>query len=118
MTGNGFEIPVLHFVNWCAALYVVGILVTHRPSLVGTLGSARNLERRYRYIVHLYIGISIGGIFAGVKLAQLTRSRKLTMMIFLLLSVISVVCYLRRRGITAEQFIWLCSFMVLVVWMR
>ncbi len=89
--------------------YVVGILVTQSPEFGKALGSKETLSAGTG-ISYTYIGISIGGIFAGV-LAQLTKSRRLTMMIFLLLSVVSVVCYLSSGGITGEQFIWLCSFM-------
>lgn len=89
--------------------YVVGILVTQSPEFGKALGSTETLSAGVG-IQYTYIGISIGGIFAGV-LAQFTKSRKLTMMVFLLLSVISVVCYLSASGITNEQFIWLCSFM-------
>jgi len=89
--------------------YVVGILVTQSPEFGKALGSTETLSAGTG-ISYTYIGISIGGIFAGV-LAQLTKSRKLTMMVFLLLSLVSVVCYLSASGITGEQFIWLCSFM-------
>jgi MFS-type transporter involved in bile tolerance (Atg22 family) len=44
-------------------------------------------------------------------LAQLFKSRKLTMYVFLVLSAISVVAYLSDKGITDTQFKWLCFFM-------
>ncbi|MDB5110196.1 MAG: transporter [Mucilaginibacter sp.] len=89
--------------------YVVGILVTQSPEFGKALGSTEPLSAGTG-ISYTYIGISIGGIFAGV-FAQITKSRKLTMMIFLLLSVVSVVCYLSCKGITNAEFILLCSFM-------
>jgi putative MFS transporter len=89
--------------------YVVGILVTQSPEFGKALGSTEPLSAGTG-VSYTYIGISIGGIFAGV-LSQLTKSRKITMMIFLLLSVASVVCFLSAKGITGEEFIWLCSFM-------
>jgi len=89
--------------------YVVGILVTQSPEFGKALGSTETLNAGTG-VLYTYVGISIGGIFAGV-LSQLTRSRKLTMMVFLLLSVVSAVCYLSAKGITGEEFIWLCSFM-------
>jgi len=49
-------------------------------------------------------------LFAGI-LAQITKSRKLTMMVFLLISLVSVYCYLSSSGITTSQFNWLCFFM-------
>jgi putative MFS transporter len=61
-------------------------------------------------IFYSYIGIAIGDIFAGL-LAQITKSRKLTMAVFLLLSVVSVYFYLSDKGITPERFAWLSFFM-------
>src|SRR6201996_7035008 len=91
--------------------YVVGVLVTLSPEFGKALG---NVEPKGLNagdgILYTYIGISVGGIFAGI-LSQITRSRKLTMMIFLLLSVVSVVLYLSAKGITSHQFVWLCFFM-------
>jgi len=89
--------------------YVVGVLVTQSPEFGKALGSKETLSAGTG-ISYTYIGISIGGIFAGV-LAQLTKSRKLTMMVFLIMSLVSVYLYLSAQGITSEQFIWLCSFM-------
>jgi putative MFS transporter len=89
--------------------YVVGVLVTLSPEFGKALGAKETLNAGTG-ILYTYIGISIGGIFAGV-LAQITRSRKLTMLVFLILSTISVVAYLSAYGITNNQFIWLCFFM-------
>jgi MFS family permease len=89
--------------------YVVGVLVTLSPEFGKALGAKEPLNAGTG-ILYTYIGISIGGIFAGV-LAQITRSRKLTMLVFLILSTISVVAYLSAYGITNNQFIWLCFFM-------
>jgi MFS family permease len=89
--------------------YVVGILITQSPEIGKALGAKETLSAGTG-ILYSYVGISIGGIFAAI-LAQLTKSRKLTMLIFLLLSAVSVVAYLSVKGITNSQFIWLCFFM-------
>jgi len=89
--------------------YVVGVLITLSPEFGKALGATEPLDAGTG-ILYSYIGISVGGIFAGI-LAQVTRSRRFTMLVFLLLSAISVVCYLRAYGITNTQFIWLCFFM-------
>ena len=91
--------------------YVVGVLVTLSPEFGKALGTIepKGLNAG-EGILYTYIGISAGGVFAGV-LSQITKSRKLTMMIFLLLSVVSVVFYLNAKGITSHQFVWLCFFM-------
>jgi putative MFS transporter len=89
--------------------YVVGILITQAPEFGKALGATAPLSAGTG-IMYTYIGISVGGVGAGL-LAQFSRSRKNTMFIFLLLSVISVMFYLSAKGITPTQFIWLCFFM-------
>lgn len=91
--------------------YVVGVLVTLSPEFGGpkALAATEPLNAGDG-ILYCYIGIAIGGIFAGI-LSQVTKSRKLTMMVFLLLTVVSVVCYLSAKGLNAKEFVWLCFFM-------
>ncbi|WP_428331347.1 MFS transporter [Mucilaginibacter sp.] len=89
--------------------YVVGVLVTLSPEFGKALG-AKDVLSAGDGILYTYIGIAVGGIFAGL-LAQLTKSRKITMAVFLLLSVVSVVSYLSSKGLNSQHFVWLCFFM-------
>ncbi|MBD1365924.1 MFS transporter [Mucilaginibacter sp. ZT4R22] len=89
--------------------YVVGVLVTFSPEFGVALKSKEVLSAG-EGVLYTYIGIAIGDIFAGL-LAQVTRSRKLTMMVFLLLSLVSAFVYLRSEGITHDKFVWICFFM-------
>jgi len=89
--------------------YVVGVLVTLSPEFGKALGAKDTLSAADG-VLYSYIGIAIGDIFAGL-LAQITKSRKLTMVVFLLLSVISVVVYLSSTGLTEARFVWICFFM-------
>jgi len=89
--------------------YVVGVLVTLSPEFGKALGAAEPLSAG-EGVLYTYIGISIGDIFAGL-LAQVTKSRRLTMMVFLLLSVVSASIYLNSKGITHGRFVWICFFM-------
>ena len=89
--------------------YVVGVLVTLSPEFGKALGSAVPLSAG-EGVLYTYIGIAIGDIFAGL-LAQITRSRKLTMAVFLVLSVVSTFIYLGSTGITHDKFVWVCFFM-------
>jgi putative MFS transporter len=89
--------------------YVVGVLVTLSPEFGKALGAAEPLSAG-EGVLYTYIGIAIGDIFAGL-LAQVTKSRKLTMMVFLLLSVVSAFMYLGSKGITHDKFVWICFFM-------
>lgn len=89
--------------------YVVGVLITLSPEFGVALGAKGTLSAGTG-IMWSYIGIAIGDIFAGI-LAQITRSRKLTMLVFMFLSMVSMICYLNAKGITQQQFVWLCLFM-------
>lgn len=89
--------------------FVVGILVTQAPEIGKALQSPTVLSAGTG-ILYTYFGIAAGDLVAGL-LAQITKSRKITMMIFHVLSLISVFIYLKTVGITERQFIWLCLFM-------
>jgi putative MFS transporter len=89
--------------------YVVGILISQQPEFGVALHAVDKL-RAGDGIQYAYIAIAIGGMVAGL-LSQLTKSRKLIMLIFLLLSAVSVVVYLNSFGLTSRQYLWLCFFM-------
>ncbi|WP_184549129.1 MFS transporter [Mucilaginibacter sp. FT3.2] len=89
--------------------YVVGVLVTLSPEFGKAMGAKEPLSAA-NGVLYTYIGIAVGDIFAGL-LAQVTKSRKLTMAVFLLLSVVSVICYLNSKDLTNDRFVWLCFFM-------
>jgi len=89
--------------------YVVGVLVTLSPEFGKVLGAKEVLNARTG-VLYTYVGISVGDLAAGL-LAQITKSRRLTLLIFIILSLISSCFYLSAKGITNSQFIWLCFFM-------
>jgi putative MFS transporter len=89
--------------------YVVGVLISLQPEFGIALHATGKLSAGDG-ILYAYIGIAFGGISAGL-LAQLTKSRKLTMYIFLILSVITVIVYLSSTGLTSQHYLWLCFFM-------
>ena len=89
--------------------YVVGVLVTLSPEFGKALGAVTPLSAG-EGVLYTYLGISVGDIFAGL-LAQITRSRKLTMAVFLSVSVVTAFIYLSSAGITHNRFVWICFFM-------
>jgi putative MFS transporter len=93
--------------------FVVGILITQSPEFGKALGATDTLDAG-KGIMYSYIGISIGDILAGL-LAQLTRSRRLAIFIFLMLSLGTVIFYLNSFGLTPERFVWLAFIMGLGV---
>jgi putative MFS transporter len=91
--------------NW----FVVGVLITLSPEFGKALGGKIQLNAGDG-VFYTYIGIAIGGLFAGL-FSQVTKSRKLTVVVFLLISAASVIAYLSAKNITPQQFTWLCLFM-------
>jgi len=89
--------------------FVVGILVTLSPEFGKALHSAVPLNAGTG-IMYTYIGIAIGDVTTGL-LAQILKSRRKTVFIFYILSVISIVLYLNSYGLSNDKFIWLCLFM-------
>ncbi|GAB2689815.1 MFS transporter [Mucilaginibacter koreensis] len=89
--------------------YVVGVLITRAPEF-GVALKAKETLSAGDGIMFAYIGISIGDVFAGL-LAQVAKSRKLAMTVFLLVSLVTVVAYLSAYGLSTKHFIWLCFFM-------
>ncbi|MCJ8211127.1 MFS transporter [Mucilaginibacter sp. RS28] len=91
--------------------YVVGVLVTLSPEFGGPKAlAAKEPLNAGEGILYTYIGIAVGGLIAGL-LSQATKSRKLTMLIFLLLSAGTVVIYLNSFGLTNAKFVWICFLM-------
>jgi putative MFS transporter len=85
--------------------FVVGIIITLSPEFTKTLGATESISAGTG-IIYFYTGASIGNIIASI-LAQVTKSRKLTMLIFLVLNAISVLVFLNAEGISNQQFILL-----------
>jgi len=93
--------------------FVVGVLVTQSPEFGKALGATEPLSAATG-IMFTYLGISLGDVFAGL-LAQLIKSRKITVLLFQVLILTSSIVYLSSTGMTPEKFSWLCLFMGLSV---
>lgn len=93
--------------------FVVGILITQAPEFGKALGATEPLSAG-KGIMLAYIGLSIGEVIAGF-IAQMTKSRRLAILVFHLSSVVVVFIYLNSKGITAESFAYLAFFMGLSV---
>ncbi len=89
--------------------FVVGVLVTFSPEFGKELNAAEPLSAGTG-ILYCYIGIALGDIVAGF-MSQMLRSRKKVMLVFLLLTAVSIVVYLNAEGMTSQQFIWLTLFL-------
>jgi putative MFS transporter len=93
--------------------FVVGILITQAPEFGKALGATDSLSAG-KGIMFAYIGLSIGEVIAGF-IAQMTKSRRLSILLFHIVSVVVVFIYLNSTGITPEKFSYLAFFMGLSV---
>jgi putative MFS transporter len=93
--------------------YVIGILIAQSPEIGKAIGAKETLTAGAG-IMYSYIGISVGDLLASL-FAQLTKSRRLTIFVFLLLSLGTVIFYLNYKGLTENTFIWLAFVMGLGV---
>jgi len=89
--------------------YVVGVLIAQQPEFGNALHSKEKLTAGDS-IMYAYIGIAVGGMANGL-LAQLTKSRKLVMYIFLILSAITAVIYLNAIGLSKQEYQWIWFLM-------
>ena len=86
--------------------YVVGILITFSPEFGKALGVTGPIVAG-RSIMFTYIGLVFGDIISGFG-SQLIKSRKKTVLVFLIMAFIFVSVFLIARNLTPEMFYVLC----------
>lgn len=85
--------------------FVVGVLITQAPEF-GKALDAKDSISAAEGILFSYIGISVGDIFAGL-FAQLTKSRRLTVFVFQIGTLIGTFIYLTSNNLTPDKFKWI-----------
>ncbi len=89
--------------------FVIGILITFSPELCRELGATDQISAG-RAILFCYLGLTFGDIASGL-LSQYWGSRRKSIFVFLILTVINVVIYCTAGGLSAVQFYSLCVSM-------
>lgn len=89
--------------------FIVGILITQAPEFGKALDAKVTLSAG-KGILFSYIGLSIGDFIAGL-VAQITKSRRLVVLICQISILLSTMIYLTSYGISERQFMWLSFFM-------
>lgn len=82
--------------------FVVGILITQAPEFGRALGATSTLSAG-KGILFTYLGLALGDILAAL-LAQIFKSRRLTMLIFQILTIFATVWYLSSNGLSEGDF--------------
>jgi putative MFS transporter len=86
--------------------FIIGVIITLSPEFTKALGTKETISAGTG-VMYSYAGGAIGNVLAAM-LAQFTRSRKLTMLVFLVLHAVFVSIFLTTKGITNNHFTWLC----------
>lgn len=88
--------------------YAIGVLVIFAPEFSRELGIV-GIETSGTAIMFAYGGLSLGDLASGL-LSQALRSRKQALLIFILLSALSVFIYLNLYGASVLAFNLTCGF--------
>jgi len=89
--------------------YVIGILVTLSPEFARLLHVQEEIGAG-RAVFFCYSGLIIGDLISGI-LSQKLRSRKKSVLLFLISIVIAVIAFFGLRGLSAADFYGLCLFL-------
>ena len=87
--------------------YGVGILMTFSPEIAPLLHVQGTVHAGIA-IAYCYGGISVGDLAAGF-LSQKLQSRKQAIQIFLALAFVMTLLFLVMRGLSVDQFYWICA---------
>jgi MFS transporter, putative metabolite:H+ symporter len=86
--------------------FVVGILITFSPELSRELGVLGDIQAG-RAILFSYVGLAIGDLTSGL-LSQFLKSRRKALLLFLILTALSVIIYSQSNGVSDKIFYAIC----------
>jgi MFS family permease len=89
--------------------FVIGILITFSPEFGKAVGLDTSIQAG-KAVMFSYIGLSLGDMSSGL-LSQYLKSRKKTVLVFVLLTAVSIVVYLLQRTQSVAIFYGLCLFL-------
>ncbi len=87
--------------------YVVGILITFSPEISHALGVVGTVAAG-KAVMFCYLGLVFGD-FASGWLSQLWKSRKKAVLVFLIFTLVAVICNFMARGISSGWYYALCG---------
>ena len=89
--------------------FVIGILITFAPEFAKDL-NVDGVVTGSKAIMWAYIGLSLGDLASGV-LSQVLRSRKQSILIYLVLTTALIFVYVFQRSWTVTSFYGLCAML-------
>jgi MFS family permease len=90
--------------------FVMGILITFCPELMKSIGMAEPPKNARLAITLAYVGITIGDVVSGL-ISQKWRSRKKSLLLFLILAVVFSILYF----VVAKHSVFMFYFVVLLI---
>ncbi len=88
--------------------FVIGILITFSPELSKSFGIEGVTASKA--IMWCYLGLSVGDISSGV-LSQLLKSRKKSVLVFMVMTLLLVIYYIFHNNTSVAHFYFLCSLL-------
>lgn len=85
--------------------YAVGILVTLSPEF-GHFMEIQGEVKTGTAIMYTYSGLALGDLICGL-LSQFLKSRKKAVLLYMLLSVLTIAWFLTLRGVSSDTFYWM-----------
>ncbi|MCZ2356794.1 MAG: MFS transporter [Bacteroidia bacterium] len=85
--------------------YAVGILVTLSPEF-GHFMEIQGEVKTGTAIMYTYSGLALGDLICGL-LSQFLKSRKKAVLLYMLLSVLTIAWFLTLRGVSSDAFYWM-----------
>lgn len=89
--------------------YIIGILVTLAPEFAIALNVDGTILGG-QAVFYAYSGLVVGDMCSGV-LSQFLKSRKASVAVFLILEALGIAAYFLLRGLSYQQFYWLCGYL-------
>lgn len=89
--------------------FVIGILITFSPEFGKAIGLKVSVEAG-KAVMFCYIGLSLGDMSSGL-LSQYLKSRRKTVLVFVMLTCLTIAVYLSQRSQSAAVFYTLCGLL-------
>jgi hypothetical protein len=93
--------------------YVIGLLITLSPEFAKVLGVQGEISTG-QAVLWCYSGQIVGDLSSGL-ISQYFQSRRKCILLFLILTLITVALYFFVQNLTVQQFLILCFFMGIAI---
>jgi len=87
--------------------FVVGVLITFSPEFASSFHISGEVTAG-NAVMYCYLGLVFGDLSSGL-LSQLFKSRKKAVLLFMVMTIVSVALYFSQGGATPQHFYWVCA---------